>query len=94
MINWTCSNCGGAPKIAHRLDHAGWHSFDHAIVQGDVAVRAELVRLCSLECVLDWLTKQCLAVRAVLGSDPDVASRVDEVDEGQTLEYPGPEADV
>jgi hypothetical protein len=82
VIDWRCSSCGGSPKLTHRLDHDGWHSFDHAVVRGDVVMRAELVRLCSLACLVDWLSNQELAVRGVLATDPDVAGRVDEVEEG------------
>jgi hypothetical protein len=85
VIDWKCSSCGGAPKLAHPSDHNGWHSFDHAVVRGDVPVRLELVRLCSLLCVIDWLSKQEFAVRAVLATDPDVAGRVDEIDEDEAL---------
>jgi hypothetical protein len=81
VVDWRCSLCGGGPKIVHRFDHDGWHRFEHAVVQGGVAVRVELVTLCSIDCVLDWLGKQQLAVHSVLATDPDVVRRVDEIEE-------------
>lgn len=81
MIDWSCSNCGGKPTLISRISHDGWHTYDHGLVEHGVNVRKELVHLCSIDCVIDYLIGQQFAARAVQLQDEELARKVDEIED-------------